>query len=125
MDLAPPADIVGDIREWRSLGLEPASFDAIVALEVVEHVDCFQECWDLLRPGGLLLLTTPVPEMDWACKLLEALGLNQRRTSPHDHLIHFDDIPLFQPVETSVKGFIAQWGVFAKPPQGAAEVSPG
>jgi 2-polyprenyl-3-methyl-5-hydroxy-6-metoxy-1,4-benzoquinol methylase len=125
MDLHPPADIVGDIRQWRALGLEPASFDAIVALEVVEHVECFQECWDLLRPGGVLMLTTPVPHMDWACRLLEALGLNQRRTSPHDHLVYFRDIPLFTPVETRVRGLIAQWGIFRKPAAATAGVSPG
>src|SRR4051794_16410666 len=40
IDITPPATIVGDIREWRKLGLEPASFDFIVAFEVLEHVDC-------------------------------------------------------------------------------------
>src|SRR5438105_12388175 len=43
LDLVPPADIVGDIRDWQSLGIEPESYDAIIAFELVEHVDCFQE----------------------------------------------------------------------------------
>ena len=50
----PPADIVGDVRNWRSMGLAEGSFDAIVSFEVVEHVDCFRECYDLLRPGGIM-----------------------------------------------------------------------
>jgi len=52
LDLFPPADIVGDIRHWVDLGLKERSFDVIIAFEVVEHVDCFKECFDLLKPGG-------------------------------------------------------------------------
>lgn len=114
-DLFPPADIVGDIRQWRQLGLMAASFDAIVAFEVVEHVDLFQEAFDLLKPGGVLLLTSPVPEMDWAMRLLELVGLNQKRTSPHDHLIDFAAIPLFEAVEIRRVAGLSQWGVLRKP----------
>jgi cyclopropane fatty-acyl-phospholipid synthase-like methyltransferase len=114
MDLAPPADVVGDVRRWRQLGLEPESFDAIVAFEVVEHVDCFRECYELLAPGGRLLLTSPVPRMDWAMKVLERLGLNQKRTSPHDHLIDFRDVPYFEEGEIKVVAMLSQWGVFRK-----------
>lgn len=114
-DLAPPADIVGDIKTWKKLGLRGESFDAIVAFEVVEHVDLFQEAFDLLKPGGLLLLTSPVPEMDWAMQVLEAVGLNQKRTSPHDHLIDFRAIPLFEAVSIRRVAGLSQWGVFRKP----------
>lgn len=114
MDLVGPADVVGDIRQWRSLGLAPESFDVIIAFEVVEHVDCFRECHDLLKPGGRLLLTSPVPHMDWVMKLLENLGLNQRRTSPHDHLVYFADVPWSGTREIRTVGFLAQWAVFTK-----------
>ena len=114
-DLFPPADIVGDIREWRALGLTAASFDVIIAFEVVEHVDLFAEAYDLLRPGGKLLLTSPVPEMDWAMKLLEAAGLNQKRTSPHDHLIDFRTIPAFEAIEIRRVAGLSQWGILVKP----------
>ena len=77
MDLEQTADIRGDICDWRKYGLEAASFDVIVAFEVVEHVDCFRQCLDLLKPGGLLLLTTPMPHMDWLLKVVEALRLTQ------------------------------------------------
>jgi len=115
LDLCPTADIVGDILHWQRLGLQKESFDAIVAFELVEHVDCFREMHALLRPGGQLFLTSPVPHMDWACKTLEFLGLNQKRTSPHDHLTYFRHIPLFEPVEIRTVGFMAQWGKFRKP----------
>jgi SAM-dependent methyltransferase len=114
LDLVPPADIVGDIRNWRELNLKPASFDVILAFEVVEHVDCIQDCYDLLRPGGMLMATTPVPHMDWALKFLEWVGLNQKRTSPHDHLCYLAAVPYFEAREVKTIAFMAQWGVFTK-----------
>ena len=114
LDLVPPADVVGDVRQWRQLGLEPESFDVILAFEVVEHVDCFRECYDLLKPGGRLLLTSPVPRMDWAMKILEGLGLNQKRTGPHDHLVDFRNVPLFERREIKIVSFLSQWGTLWK-----------
>lgn len=114
-DLVPPADIVGDIRDWPALGLVAGSFDAIVAFEVIEHVDLTTAALALLKPGGLLLLTSPVPHMDWAMKILEAIGLNQRRTSPHDHLVYFDRIARFEPVSLLRKAGLSQWGILRKP----------
>lgn len=114
LDLVPPADIVGDVTNWRNLGLEPESFDIIIAFEVVEHVDCFAECRELLRPGGKLLLTSPVPHMDWVMKLLEGVGLNQKRTSPHDHLVYFDEVSAFADKQIRVVKGLAQWGIFTK-----------
>jgi 2-polyprenyl-3-methyl-5-hydroxy-6-metoxy-1,4-benzoquinol methylase len=114
LDIVPPADVVGDVREWQSLGLAAESFDAIVAFEVVEHVDCFRACHDLLRPGGRMLITTPVPHRDWVMKALEAVGLNQKRTSPHDHLVYLEKVPLFAEKRVQQVAGLSQWGVFVK-----------
>ncbi|MEN3308163.1 MAG: hypothetical protein V7603_4365 [Micromonosporaceae bacterium] len=126
IDLAQPATppshefVCGDVNTWRELGLAPESFDAIIAFEVIEHGDFFDSLHALLRPGGKLIVTTPKPNMDWACRILESVGLNQRRTSPHTHLIDLRDLPEgFRPVEVSVKAFISQWGVFEKVPEPA------
>ena len=119
-DLEPPADIVGDIRNWRELGLKAESFDAIVAFEVIEHVDFTPEAMALLKPGGLLMLTSPVPHMDWAMKLLEAFRLNQKRTSPHDHLVYFEQLPFFEAVDLRRKAGLSQWGILRKPERLAA-----
>jgi 2-polyprenyl-3-methyl-5-hydroxy-6-metoxy-1,4-benzoquinol methylase len=94
LDIQPPADIVGDINEWRSLGIEAHSFDAVVALEVMEHVDCLESLMALCKQGGLILLSTPHPRWDWVMKVLEWVRLSQRRTSPHDHLLDLATIPL-------------------------------
>lgn len=111
----PNVDIVGDVNDWQKLGLKPASFDFIIAFEVVEHGDFFKAFNALLKPGGKLFVTTPVPHMDWACKMLETLGLNQKRTSKHTHLTYLEKAPHFHLDQKQVKGFISQWGVFRKP----------
>lgn len=115
IDVLEGADILGDIQDWQSLGLEAGSFDVIVAFEVVEHVACWQQAYDLLRPGGKFLATSPVPHMDWFMRLLELLKLNQPRTSPHDKLIYFRKAPYLTLTEYKVIAFLSQWGVFTKP----------
>lgn len=125
VDLLPgAADFVGDIRDWKRLDMPAQAFDVILAFELVEHINCFQDFYDLLKPGGLLMLTSPVPHWDWACQLLERLGLNQRRTSPHDSLIDFRTIPLFEPVEIRIVGLLAQWGKFRKPIDEVVSIGP-
>ena len=114
LDIVPPAEVVGDVREWRTLGLAAESFDAIVAFEVVEHVDCFQACHDLLKPTGRMLITTPVPHRDWVMKTLETIGLNQKRTSPHDHLVYLEKVPIFTQKYVKIMAGLSQWGVFVK-----------
>lgn len=114
VDLEPPADVVGDIRDWRKLGLRPGSFGAIIAFEVVEHVDCIWDCYDLLRPGGTLSITTPVARMDGILKVLETVGLNQKRTSPHEHLLDLRSISYFERTDIKVVGFLSQWAILTK-----------
>ena len=115
VDLVGPADYVGDIRDWKRLGIPEGSFDYVIALEVVEHVPCFEELRALLKPGGFAFLTSPVPRWDRLCALLEELGLSQMRTSPHAHLIDFEEISLLEPVLVKRVGLLSQWGLFRKP----------
>ena len=114
IDLVPPADIVGDIGNWKTLGIQKASFDYIVAFEVVEHVDIFPACEALLKPGGKLLVTTPLPRADWIMKLLENVGLNQKRTSPHSNLLYLKDVGGLQLISRRNVAGLSQWGVFEK-----------
>lgn len=114
LDLCPPADILGSIKDWRKIGLKKNSFDIIVAFEVIEHIDCFREFSDLLKKNGLLFLTSPVPRFDWFLKILEIYGLNQKRTTPHNNLIYFENITLFKPKELKTIAFLSQWGKFKK-----------
>jgi len=114
IDLVPPADIVGDIREWRKIGLQPNSFDIIVAFEVVEHVDIFNVCYELLSDGGCLFLTTPYPHADWFLKILEFVGLTQKRTSAHSNLVYLKTIKTFEDNKVFNKFFLSQWGIMTK-----------
>lgn len=41
------------------------------------------------------MLTFPVPHFDWNMKILEVIGINQKRTSPHSNLIDFQGVPFF------------------------------
>ena len=113
IDLVGPADIVGDINEWRALGLEAASFDAVIAFEVVEHGDLAEALRALLKPTGRLYATTPVPRLDWACRALERVRVLQPRTSAHSHLVDLRRYPGFRAVDHRVKGVVSQWGVLA------------
>ena len=115
IDVHPPADFVGDIKNWEKLGLPPEGYDVIIAFEVLEHVDCWQEMYDLLKPGGLAMITMPIPERDWVCRWLELAGLSQRRTTPHTHLIDLRHAPFFKPVFIQRVGWLAQWAILRKP----------
>jgi 2-polyprenyl-3-methyl-5-hydroxy-6-metoxy-1,4-benzoquinol methylase len=111
IDLSPPADIVGDVRDWKDLGLEPHSFDVIVAFEVVEHCDMASALVDLLKSDGLLMITTPVPRFDWICKALESVRVLQPRVGPHSNLVDLREYDGFSVVDRRVKALIAQWGI--------------
>jgi cyclopropane fatty-acyl-phospholipid synthase-like methyltransferase len=114
LDIDAPADIRGNILDWREFGLRPASFDVIVAFEIVEHTDCFAEAYELLKLGGLLLVTTPMPHADWILKVLEALHLTQKRTSPHTNLVYLNNISGFAPEKMRQPFGLGQWAVFRK-----------
>lgn len=107
----PKADIIGDINEWESLGVEKNSFDAVVALEVIEHVDCLSSLCSTCKIGGLIMLSSPHPNWDWAMKILESLKLTQKRTSPHINLTYFENIQL-PAVERKRPLFIHQVAIF-------------
>jgi SAM-dependent methyltransferase len=112
----PAATIVGDIREWRSLGLRAQSYDAIVAFEVLEHVDCIGECFSLLKPGGRLMVTSPYPPADWILERLERWKLNQPRTSPHDHLSYFNETEQFRVARMWRPLYLSQWCILQSKP---------
>lgn len=116
IDTTPAATIMGDIRDWQALGLEPESFDAIVAFEVLEHVDCMSDCFALLRPGGRLLVTSPYPPADRLLKKFEEWHLNQPRTSPHDHLEYFKETDQFAIDRLWRPLMMSQWVVFRRKP---------
>lgn len=65
--LAESLDIADRCRFHASLieevPLKPNSFDVITSMSVIEHItddkNAIQKMWDLLKPGGLLLISVP------------------------------------------------------------------
>ena len=114
IDITPPAPIVGDIREWKSLGLSEQSFDVIIAFEVLEHVDCMDHCFALLKPGGSLMITSPYPPMDPILEKFEKMKLNQPRTSPHSNLTYFKESSQFKIQRMWRPLWLAQWCILAR-----------
>lgn len=114
IDLVPPADVVGDILNWKSLGLKDKSFDYIFAFEVIEHVDILNCSHSLLKDAGLLMITTPIPHMDWLLNIFEIIGLNQKRTSPHNNLLYLNKVNLFRPVYLKKVAGLSQWAILKK-----------
>ena len=112
----PRADIIGDINQWRKLGIKKESFDAVIALEVIEHVDCLSALSSVCRIDGLIMLSSPHPNWDWAMKILEKCKLSQRRTSQHKNLTDFREIQL--PVIVRKRPlFIHQVAIFQNSPK--------
>jgi len=114
MDILPPADIVGNITDWKNLDIEENFYDVIIAFEVVEHVNIYPACEALLNCGGRLLVTTPLPHTDWIMQLLERAKLNQTRTSEHCNLHYLETVNgLFLEAKKTIAG-LSQWGIFRK-----------
>lgn len=109
-DIEKPADIVGDIKKYK---FKKNSYDVAIALEMIEHVDCFSEIAHMLKPKGLLLLSTPTPHLDWFCYVNERLGIFQKRTSPHSNLFYLREVP-FRPLYKKTLYALVQFGVFRK-----------
>jgi SAM-dependent methyltransferase len=114
IDTTPAATIVGDIREWRFLQIDPESFDVIVAFEVLEHVDCMDDCFALLKPHGQLMVTSPYPPADYLLEKFEQWHLNQPRTSPHDHLTYFKETEQFALEKMWKPLWMSQWCIFRR-----------
>ena len=114
IDLFPPADIIGDINNWGKLPLQESYYDYIIAFEIFEHIDCIEACYSLLKKNGKLLITTPLPHMDWSLNILEFLKLNQKRSSPHNNLIYLKHIEGFSKYNIKIIAFLSQWGIITK-----------
>lgn len=114
IDTEGTPDIKGDINNWKALNLKEGHYDCIIAFEVVEHADIWQSCYALLKKNGSMRLTTPVPSSDWLLKILEAIGLNQKRTSPHDHLTDVSKITLFKIIYYKKMFGLSQWAILQK-----------
>lgn len=110
--LTKPADIVGDIKSYN---FRKRQYDVVIALEMIEHVDCFSEIDSILKQNGILIVSTPVPHFDFFCRFLEKIGILQDRGTPHCNLMYLSQVPLpFKQIYRKILMGINQFGVFKK-----------
>jgi len=64
-----------------------------------------------MQKDGLIMLSSPHPRWDWLLKILENLGLTQKRTSNHSNLTDFNKIKL-EPVVLSRPLYVHQVAIF-------------
>ncbi|MCM2270449.1 MAG: hypothetical protein NDJ75_10130 [Thermoanaerobaculia bacterium] len=112
---APPADVVGDVRDWRALGLAPASFDVVIALDALDWNGDEAACRDLLAPGGTLFATAPIPGRGAVARLLATLGMAPRRRRAAADLAR---VAGFATLALRRHGFVEQWARLRKPLDG-------
>ena len=90
-----------DLSAPPALGALPSGYDAILLVEVLEHLlvnplVLFREIWDHLRDGGLLFLTTPnMARLTNRLRLLRGRSIKESGRYPYDgsrvygHVIEF------------------------------------
>jgi hypothetical protein len=69
-----------------ALEIEDASFDLIIAHQILEHVDhlkALAECFRCLKPGGRMVVTTPLIE-SW-----ETTYENPALATPRERMLHY------------------------------------
>lgn len=102
----PPANYAGAF-EGDVMNLphpfEPESFDAIHAGELLEHLEdpirFLRNCLDTLKPGGILVLSTPNPNSPW--ERLLTLSLSRRFFYTEHHVCLYPQRWLIRMLERS------------------------
>jgi SAM-dependent methyltransferase len=110
--LGVDGDLLGELEGERYLlrpghfpeavGAHEGPFDVVTMLAVFEHIpveaqaSIVRSCWDLLRPGGMVVITVPAPLVDTILDVLMQLRLlDGMETDQHYGFEPSDLVPLF------------------------------
>ena len=82
-------------RSAYKTGFADDSFDCIVCLETIEHLEAkvYTEIRRVSKDGGKLVVTTPKRRWNWTIELLSSLGWADHLVTPHINLVGPHDIP--------------------------------
>lgn len=91
--------VVSDIGFGAVLPLRDCSLDAVTLLAVLEHLpvsrvtDLIEDVYRVLRPGGVFVLTTPLPWTDRLLSLMARVRLvSAREISEHQRTYTLDEL---------------------------------
>lgn len=116
LDRRAPADVVGELGDWRALGLAAASFDLVLAPDLPSWPDGERACLELLVPGGQLFATAPIPGRGGLARALAALGVAPPpAVRPADRVVDLARLPGFLPLAVGRRAFVEQWARLRKP----------
>jgi hypothetical protein len=115
LDREPPADLVGEVRDWRALGLAPASFEVILAFDLPAWEGGAEACVELLAPGGVLFATAPLPGRARLARALAALGVVPAPRRPAVGALDLAALPGLRPLALRRRAFVEQWAKLRKP----------
>jgi SAM-dependent methyltransferase len=104
------------VMDARNIKFEDNSFDAVIALEIIEHCNCISEINRVLKPNGLLFCSTPSQFTDWMRRILISLRLLENQDfEGHDNIIDLrKEIPMKLLKYKKMFLGTSQFGIFAK-----------
>jgi len=103
------------VMDARKLKFKDNSFDAVIALEIIEHCNCVSEIKRVLKPHGLFFCSTPTPFTDWIRRILITLRLLEYQDfEGHNHIIDLRKIPMKLLKYKKMFFGTSQFGIFTK-----------
>ena len=103
------------IMDATKMSFKDNTFDAVIALEIVEHCDCIPEIKRVLKPGGIFICSTPAPGTDWLRNALISLKLLENQDfEGHNHTVHLKKVPMRLLKYKKMFLGTSQFGIFKK-----------
>ena len=75
------------IMDATNMTFKDNTFDAVISLEVVEHVQCIPEINRVIKPGGLFFCSTPARNTEWVRHIVVWLHLLENQDFEHHDYI--------------------------------------
>lgn len=112
VDLKAPCNVMSNLNK---LGFKDNTFDAITCFEVVEHCNCWDELFRVLKPGGILIVSTPAPNTDWIRRILLKTNLLENQDfEHHDHIVDLRKLNYKPCLYKKMFLNTSQFGIFKK-----------